>query len=95
VTRLDRTLLAEQRDQGLIDLRPGAGSSHLVQGNRYLLFDRAKRLERYGLAIEAEPGRRVVSDKAEATLKELGQRRDIIDTMHANRRPTLTPPIWS
>jgi hypothetical protein len=48
-----------------------------------------------GLAIEAEPGRRVVSDKAEATLKELGQRRDIIDTMHANRRPTLTPPIWS
>jgi hypothetical protein len=26
VTPLDRTLLAEQRDQGLIDLRPGAGS---------------------------------------------------------------------
>jgi hypothetical protein len=26
MTPLDRTLLAEQRDQGLIDLRPGAGS---------------------------------------------------------------------
>jgi type IV secretory pathway VirD2 relaxase len=82
VTRLDRMLLAEQRDQGFIDLRPGAGSSYLVQENRHLLIDRAKRLERYGLATEAEPGRWVVSDKAEATLKELGARQDIIDTMH-------------
>jgi hypothetical protein len=82
VTRPDRTLLAEQRDQGFIDLRPGAGSSYLVQGDRYLLFDRAKRLGRYGLAIEAQ-----------ATLKEVGQRRDIIDGMHAN--PTSTPLLWS
>jgi type IV secretory pathway VirD2 relaxase len=82
VTRLDRMLRAEQRDQGFIDLRPGAGSSYLVRENRYLLIDRAKRLERYGLATEAEPGRWVVSDKAEATLKELGARQDIIDTMH-------------
>jgi type IV secretory pathway VirD2 relaxase len=82
VTRLDRMLLAEQRDQGFIDLRPGAGSSYLVQENRYLLIDRAKRLERYGLATEAEPGRWVVSDKAEVALKQLGARQDIIDTMH-------------
>jgi type IV secretory pathway VirD2 relaxase len=74
VTRLDRMLIAEQRDQGFIDLRPRAGSSYLIQENRHLLIDRAKRLERYGLATGAEPGRWVVSDKAEATLKELGQR---------------------
>jgi hypothetical protein len=30
-------LLAEQRDQGFIDLRPGAGS--LVQENRHLLME--------------------------------------------------------
>jgi len=82
VTRLDRMLLAEQRDQGFIDLRPGAGRSYLVHENRHLLIDRAKRLERYGLATEAEPGRWVVSDKVEATLKELGARQDIIDAMH-------------
>jgi type IV secretory pathway VirD2 relaxase len=82
VTRLDRMLLVEQRDQGFIDLRPGAGSSYVVQENRHLLIDRAKRLERYGLATEAEPGRWVVSDKAETTLRELGARQDIIDTMH-------------
>jgi type IV secretory pathway VirD2 relaxase len=82
LTRLDRMLIAEQRDQGFIDLRPGAGSSYLVRENRYLLIDRAKRLERYGLAAEVEPGRWVVSDRAESTLKQLGARRDIIETMH-------------
>ena len=46
------------------------------------MIGRAKRLERYGLASEIDPGRWVVSDKAEATLKELGERGDIIKTMH-------------
>jgi type IV secretory pathway VirD2 relaxase len=82
LTRLDRMLIAEQREQGFIDLRPGEGGSYLVQKNRYLLIDRAKRLESYGLATETEPGRWVVSDQAETTLKQLGLRQDIVNTMH-------------
>jgi len=41
-----------------------------------------KRLQRYGLASEHKPGRWTISDRAEATLKELGERNDIIKTMH-------------
>ncbi|KAF0135740.1 MAG: hypothetical protein FD148_538 [Methylocystaceae bacterium] len=82
LTRLDRMLLAEQRDQGVVDLRPGEGSSYPIRENRHVLISRVKRLERYGLAAETEPGRWVVADKAEATLKALGERNDIIRTMH-------------
>ena len=82
LTRLDKMLIAEQRDQGVIDLRPGEGSSYLVRENRHLMISRAKRLENYGLATETEPGRWVISGEAEAALKELGERVDIIKTMH-------------
>jgi type IV secretory pathway VirD2 relaxase len=82
VTRLDKMLIAEQRDQGFVDLRPGEDSSYLVRENRHLMIGRAKRLERYGLASEIDPGRWIVSDKAEAILKALGERNDIIKTMH-------------
>jgi hypothetical protein len=82
LTRLDKMLIAEQRDQGVIDLRPGEGSSYLVRENRHLMISRAKRLEHYRLATETEPGRWVISGEAEATLKELGERVDIIKTMH-------------
>jgi type IV secretory pathway VirD2 relaxase len=82
LTRLDKMLIAEQREHGVVDLQPGEASSYLVRENRPLMIGRAKRLERYGLASEIEPGRWVVSDKAEAILKELGERGDIIKTMH-------------
>ncbi|MCI0600525.1 MAG: DUF3363 domain-containing protein [Beijerinckiaceae bacterium] len=82
LTRLDKMLMAEQRDQGIIDLRPGEGASYLVRENRNLLIGRARTLERYGLATETEPGRWIVSDKAEVTLRELGERNDIIKTIH-------------
>jgi type IV secretory pathway VirD2 relaxase len=82
LTRLDKMLIAEQRDQGVIDLRPGEGASYLIRENRHLMISRAKLLERYGLATETEPGRWVISGEAEATLKELGERVDIIKTMH-------------
>jgi type IV secretory pathway VirD2 relaxase len=82
LTRLDRMLLAEQRDQGGVDLRPGRASSYPIRENRHLLISRAKRLEKYGLASEVEPGRWLVAEKAEATLKQLGERNDIIKTMH-------------
>jgi type IV secretory pathway VirD2 relaxase len=34
LTRLDKMLIAEQRDQGAVDLRPGQGSSYPVRENR-------------------------------------------------------------
>jgi type IV secretory pathway VirD2 relaxase len=82
LTRLDKMLLAEQRDRGVIDLRPGEGSSYLVRENRHLMISRTKHLEHYGLATETEQGRWVISGDAEAALKELGEQGDIIKTMH-------------
>jgi len=46
------------------------------------MISRAKRLGHYGLATETEPGRWVISGEGEAALKELGERVDIIKTMH-------------
>jgi type IV secretory pathway VirD2 relaxase len=82
LTRLDRILIAEQGEQGLVDLRSNASDSYPIRANRHLLIDRAKRLERYGLAREIEPGRWALTANAEGTLKALGERNDIIKTMH-------------
>jgi type IV secretory pathway VirD2 relaxase len=82
LTRLDRMLIAEQQGHGVIDLRPDASDSYTVRSNRHLLIDRAKRLERYGLATELEPGQWALREDAENTLRELGERNDIIKTMH-------------
>src|SRR5262249_30054297 len=81
-TRLDRMLVAEQRDQGVIDLRPGEGGSYLVRDNRAALVGRVRTLERYGLASEIEPGQWQVRDRAETVMRELGEQGDIIKTMH-------------
>ena len=81
-TRLDNMLQTEQREQGIIDLRPGEGSTWLVHENRSLMIGRVKHLERYGLASEVEPGQWVVSDRAEVSLRELSERNDAIKTMH-------------
>ena len=82
LTRLDEALLAEQRDQGAVDLRPFEGASYLIRENRTLMAGRVKRLERYGLATEAEPGRWLLADSTEATLRQLGERSDVIKKMH-------------
>ena len=82
LTRLDKMLIAESREQGIIDLRPDASDSYTVRANRALLIDRAKRLERYGLADEIDTGRWTIRDDAEQTLRALGERGDIIKTMH-------------
>jgi hypothetical protein len=50
--------------------------------NRALLIERARKLERMGLATEIEIGQWIVSSKAEPALRELGERGDIIKTMH-------------
>lgn len=50
--------------------------------NRALLIARAHKLERMGLATEVEVGRWAVFAEAEPTLREMGERGDIIKAMH-------------
>lgn len=81
LTRLDKMLLSEQREQRVIDLRPGEGATWLVRENRNLMIGRVKHLERYGLATEAEPGIWTVSERAEQVLKDLDHRTEVINTI--------------
>ena len=82
VTRLDKMLLSEQQEQGVIDLRPGEGATFLVRENRNLMIGRVRHLERYGLATELEPGRWSLSDRAEQVLKGLDHRNEAINSIH-------------
>lgn len=81
-TGLDRMLLAEQQGREFSDLRPDQDMRDTFRQNRALLIARARKLERMGLATEIETGKWIVSAKAEPVLRELGERGDIIKTMH-------------
>ena len=81
-TRLDRAILREADEQGLVDLRIGDERSHPGQTNRHLLIGRLKKLERMGLAREEGPAQWTLSSRLEMTLRALGERGDIIKTMH-------------
>ena len=81
-TRLDKMLATEQRERGIVDLRPGGGTTYAFRENRGLMIARVKHLERYGLTNEIETGQWAISDRAEVTLKELSDRNDVIKTMH-------------
>jgi type IV secretory pathway VirD2 relaxase len=82
VTRLDKMLLSEQQEQGVIDLRPGEGATFLVRENRNLMIGRVRHLERYGVATELEPGRWSLSDRTEQVLKDLDHRNEAINSIH-------------
>jgi type IV secretory pathway VirD2 relaxase len=79
-TRLDR-ILVEEVPTRLLDLRPDAGQLR-ANLDKTLFVGRLKILERYGLASEAEPGIWSFSERLEPTLRELGERGDIIKRMH-------------
>jgi type IV secretory pathway VirD2 relaxase len=82
-TRLDRMLIAEQdASNEFADLRPDKDMAETMRQNRALLIDRARKLERMGLATEHTPGIWTISPHAEPMLRELGTRGDIIMTMH-------------
>jgi type IV secretory pathway VirD2 relaxase len=81
-TGLDRMLIAEQQGREFTDLRPDQDMRDTFRQNRALLIERARKLERMGLATEIETGKWILSPKAEPTLRELGERGDIIKTMH-------------
>lgn len=79
-TQLDRQLVRDGRRTGVIDLAPYPGE----QPDEYhaLKVGRLRKLETLGLAEQVGLGQWMVGDKAEATLRELGERGDIIKRMH-------------
>ena len=81
-TRLDRMLSAEQREQGVIDLRPGEGATWLVRQNRALLIGRARNWSARAWPPRSSRDGGSCPPRAEPALRELGERGDIIKTMH-------------
>ncbi|MGQ0682913.1 DUF3363 domain-containing protein [Bradyrhizobium sp.] len=79
-TRIDRALIAEASDVGL-DLRHAPADPRGIS-DRALRLARLGKLEAMGLATEEAPGRWQLSAKLEPTLRELGERGDIIKSMH-------------
>lgn len=78
-TRIDRALLAEA-GEGQLDLRHAPADPRGV-ADRALRLGRLGKLKRMGLAVEQAPGRWELSERLEPTLRELGERGDIIKTM--------------
>ena len=79
-TQLDRQLVRDGRRTGVIDLAPQPGE----QPDEFhaLKIGRLRKLETLGLAEQVDPGQWMIGDKAEATMRELGERGDIIKRMH-------------
>ena len=79
-TQLDRQLVRDARDAGAIDLAPHPDR----QPDEYqaLKIGRLRKLESLGLAEQVGPGQWSISQDAEATLRQLGERGDIIKRMH-------------
>ena len=79
-TSLDRQLERLGQDTaGLVDLRPGGEADPEM---RRLLLGRAAKLEQLGLAAREGPAVWALEPGAEATLRDLSVRNDIIKTMH-------------
>lgn len=79
-TSLDRALRAVGDDGGgIVDLRPGGESDPEL---RRLLVGRAQTLERLGLANPVGPAQWTLKAEVEPTLRALGERGDVIKTMH-------------
>ncbi|WP_298111999.1 VirD2 family relaxase/mobilization nuclease [Bradyrhizobium sp.] len=79
-TQLDRQLARDGRATGVIDMAPGLNT----RPDEYhaLKVGRLRKLETLGLADQVGPGQWALSENAEATLRELGERGDIIKRMH-------------
>ncbi len=79
-TQLDRQLVRDANEHGVIDVAPSPDR----QPDEYLTqkVGRLRHLERLGLAETIGPGQWVMAEGAEKTLRELGERGDIIKRMH-------------
>jgi type IV secretory pathway VirD2 relaxase len=91
-TRLDRSLLAQAQDNFLVvsAMPPSDTMTHAAQ------MGRLRKLQSYGLAQEKQTGVWELSPNTETRLKALGQRHDIINTMHrAMRESKIDRPAGS
>ena len=79
-TRVDRAMI-EEADGGLLDLRHET-SDPSSQFDRTLRLRRLGKLEQMELATEHAPGVWELNERMEPTLRELGERGDIMRTMH-------------
>lgn len=79
-TQLDRQLVRDAGRHGIIDLAPNPAQ----QPDQFhaLKVGRLRRLESLGLAHQLGPGQWVMDEAAETTLRELGERGDIIKRIH-------------
>ena len=79
-TQLDRQLVRDGRDTGIIDLAPVPGQ----QPDEFhtLKVGRLRKLETLGLASQIGNAQWFIKPEAEKTLRELGERGDIIKRMH-------------
>jgi type IV secretory pathway VirD2 relaxase len=79
-TQLDRQLVRDADEHRVIDVAPSPDR----QPDEYQVqkVGRLRHLEHLGLAEAIGPGQWVIVDEAEATLRELGIRGDIIKRMH-------------
>ena len=81
-TGLDRALRAAvDEGAGVADLRPGSEASPDADLRR-LMIGRAQVLERLGLADQEGPAQWTLRPDAEATLRAMADRGDVIRTMH-------------
>jgi type IV secretory pathway VirD2 relaxase len=79
-TQLDRQLARDADRHGVIDLAPDAGRQ--PDPFEALKVGRLRRLEGLGLAHQHGPGQWTMDSAAETTLRELGERGDIIKRIH-------------
>jgi type IV secretory pathway VirD2 relaxase len=79
-TQLDRQLVRDVDHHGVIDVAPAAGRQ--PDPFEALKVGRLRRLESLGLAHQLGPGQWTMDAAAETTLRELGERGDIIKRIH-------------
>lgn len=79
-TEIDRDLSRTLQREGVIDMAPEPGVR--PDGDHALRMGRLRKLEGLGLASEIAPGQWTLADEAQAALRELGERDDIIKRMH-------------
>jgi type IV secretory pathway VirD2 relaxase len=79
-TQLDRQLVRDGRRNGIIDVAPLPGGE--PDPFQSLKIGRLRKLETLGLATQIGPGQWSIDDRAEAILREIGERGDIIKRMH-------------
>ncbi len=79
-TQLDRQLLRDRRETGVIDMAPNPQAN--PDEYHALKVGRLRKLESLGLADQVGPGQWMIADNAEPTLRSLSERGDIIKRMH-------------